>query len=460
MNSAHCRHRSLAGNLARLLLGLLPPSMLVAGGRPLAAAPAQPPIQPPIVAPVRRPTVNYAVREQTAPPAIRNLLNQMRQEIAAGGLQFSVGYTTALDFKLEQITGARPPEDITVRSLQQNALAMQLRKVDLATRAEAAKHIRLPELQIQCSANARTWDWRRLGKVTPIRNQSPCGTCWDFGSLAALESSYAIRNNQIIDASEQQILACAVGNDGNDAGKCPFPPGGWHAPVFEYLVSTGTARDSDYLYTGADSPCNADVALPYRAVAWGYVTTEVSPGFESIRIPTVAEMKQALCEYGPLAVAVLATSQFQAYTGGADGNDVFKQNLSDATLHPVNGATNKKRNSINHLITLIGWDDNKNAWLIKNSWGTGWGGTGGFGTEGGYMWIDYNTNNIGFGAAWVQAQNRFYKLPQEYYKLHRVPIKPLPDPGPLTPGIIRPLPRSTSPRTRIPALPRLRIPAQ
>lgn len=91
----------------------------------------------------------------------------------------------------------------------------------------------------------------------------------------------------------------------------------------------------------------------------------------------VAAIKKALCAYGPLGVAVAVTSAFQAYKSG-----VFNEN-SNA--------------DINHAVTLVGWDDSKQAWRIKNSWGKAWG-------EAGYMWITYNTNKIGYGASWVQAK--------------------------------------------------------
>ncbi|MFN8182348.1 MAG: C1 family peptidase [Bacteroidia bacterium] len=64
--------------------------------------------------------------------------------------------------------------------------------------------------------------------------------------------------------------------------------------------------------------------------------------------------------------------------------------------------------STNHAVVIIGWDDSKNAWLVRNSWGVYWG-------ENGYAWVDYNTNNIGRRATWVvvkdEAQcNRKYEI--------------------------------------------------
>jgi hypothetical protein len=85
-----------------------------------------------------------------------------------------------------------------------------------------------------------------------------------------------------------------------------------------------------------------------------------------------------LCEHGPLAIAINATPAFQAYTSGT-----FNEN---------------DQGNINHAITLIGWDDSRNAWLIKNSWGTGWGMSG-------YAWVAYGSNRVGDGAAWVRAHD-------------------------------------------------------
>jgi hypothetical protein len=145
------------------------------------------------------------------------------------------------------------------------------------------------------------------------------------------------------------------------------------------LIDKGSAKESDYPYTARDGTCRANVQRPYKALAWGYVDP-------NRKVPTVQALKKALCQYGPLTVAVRVTSAFQAYTSG-----VF--NESDP-------------GQVNHGVTLVGWDEGKDAWLIKNSWGTGWG-------QSGYMWIAYGSNSIGYAAAWVQAEEDEVPLPCE-----------------------------------------------
>jgi len=298
--------------------------------------------------------LNFQQRELSASPQIKQTLQTLRAQITAQNLTFEVGYTAAADFPLSQLATLKVPANLAAQITAQNALAMQSMQGMATTPAV-------------CSAGAAKFDWRQGGGATPVKDQGGCGSCWDFATVGAFEGSWRIVNNETINASEQDVLDCS------GAGSCG---GGWWA--FNYLINKKVADEANYGYTAVKGACKS-VARPYGAVTWGYVGTDHN-------IPTVAALKQALCTHGPLAVAVNATSAFQHYTGG-----VFNEHNTT---------------KINHGVTLIGWDDSKQAWLVKNSWGTGWGSTCDYGTERGYIWIAYGSNNIGYAAAWTKAAEK------------------------------------------------------
>jgi hypothetical protein len=107
-----------------------------------------------------------------------------------------------------------------------------------------------------------------------------------------------------------------------------------------------------------------------KAASWDYVN---APPDE---LPSVEQLKTALVEHGPLVAPIVYDECLAKYKSG-----VFnEQNLG----------------MINHAVLLIGWDDAKEAWLVKNSWGEEWG-------ENGFAWIKYGSNNIGVFAAWIDA---------------------------------------------------------
>jgi cathepsin L len=368
------------------------------------------------------------------PRAMEELLAEMRAINARAKATYTIAFNPAMLKPIESLAGTVAPKDLLERAARHRSLGDEMLRLDLQARDEFMRASKLsaidrlwliPELKVVCLAESKSWDWRHDGAVSPVKDQQ-CGNCWAYASAGALESSYLIRNHQLIDVSEQYIVDCATYNNGDDAGGCG---GGWHEGVFEYMISHGVGAETSLHDSGADHTCDASISAPYRAVAWNYVDTPAPASGFGDSIPTVESLKQALCAHGPLAVAVLATSNFQAYSGVVN---VFNESLPDSTLTYTWDGNHLKYHAINHDVLLIGWDDSKHAWLIKNSWGTLWGTNAGVGavTDKGYMWIDYNSNNIGLGAAWVQAKHWAYRLPPRYIELVH-PRIPFPDPGPL-----------------------------
>ena len=97
-------------------------------------------------------------------------------------------------------------------------------------------------------------DWRNNGGdyVTDVRSQGGCGSCWDFGSVAMLESRLLIESGmpgQEIDLSEQYVLSCIA-----DTNNCD---GGYHAAALSFLVNNGTPTESCFPYVATDDiPCS------------------------------------------------------------------------------------------------------------------------------------------------------------------------------------------------------------
>jgi len=203
---------------------------------------------------------------------------------------------------------------------------------------------------------------------TPARDQgNQCNSCWAFATAGAYEQNYAFKSGALLDVSESQILDCS------NKGSCS--QGTW---AFDYLVSTGTARDADYPHSANQKTCVAGTT-PIRATLWGAVNANTS-------IPSVAEIKAAICAHGAVVSGVVETDAFRNYSGGV---------FSETTSEPPH-----------HAVVIVGWDDalDGGAWRVKNSRGPNWG-------EQGYMWITYGSDSIGQSAAWVEADVPALPLP-------------------------------------------------
>jgi hypothetical protein len=213
------------------------------------------------------------------------------------------------------------------------------------------------------NAQAKSFDLRNIDGVTPIRNQGGCGSCWAFAAISAIESNYALKNKDLsIDLSEQSILSCAA-----TGGSCQ---GGNPGKVFEWLLLYPDAFLQDEIknpYKQQDNNCISPIIKnDVKIINAGYLMRENVPSFEEY----VSEVKNLITTFGAISVAIFAEGcpEFMNYTGGKVIN--FKTN-----------------NRPNHAVSVIGWDDDKQAWLIRNSWGTYWG-------DEGYGWVGYDALNI------------------------------------------------------------------
>ncbi|MEW6251857.1 MAG: C1 family peptidase, partial [Planctomycetota bacterium] len=213
----------------------------------------------------------------------------------------------------------------------------------------------------------RIFDWRDVdgrNYCPPIRDQRSCGSCWAFASVGPVECAIKIKDDVFVDLSEQWLVSC------NQSGwSCA---GGWWSHDYyrgatDPCGGTGAVLEAAFPYVASNVPCRCPYPHVYRLIDWRYIGTGGG-------VPSVSSMKQAIYDRGPVCVAVYVDNAFQSYGGG-----VF------------NACAN---GTVNHGVVLVGWNDDDQCWLMRNSWGAGWG-------EDGYMRIKYNCSRIGYGATYV-----------------------------------------------------------
>lgn len=369
-------------------------------------------------APSRTNRAQLKSREAKAPQTVRSSLAHLRKAIKTKKHHYSVGYTDVMDKPLQQITGlsARHEAELKAEMRQQNARAtrvMTTRGVrgapNLMQRSLKSRALMAPvsgQLQsvrsaktsavvddpfkasvgdATCSPSMNLWSWK--GYLPSVRQQGTCGSCWIFSALSVFEGSLNILNqlDPNRDLSEQHLVNCVPAPNPYSGG-CG---GGWPRWVYDYLTHDPVPGEVDVPYATREQTCKTGVTGTDRVDSWGFVSTERM-------VPTDEEIKAALCKYGPLSVAVFADASFAAYTGG-----VYDDRSSG---------------QVNHAVNIIGWDDAKGAWLVRNSWGKGWG-------EDGHMWIKYGVHNIGYSAAWALALPDQSSMKEKTFRTRQVELK-------------------------------------
>jgi hypothetical protein len=173
-------------------------------------------------------------------------------------------------------------------------------------------------------------DWTTQGKVSGVKNQGQCGSCWAFSAVGALES-YSLFKSSSVNLSEQQLVDCSrpQGNQGCN--------GGWPSNALKYVQASGITTTAAYPYVAKDQACKV------QGGSFKIGGQQSFSGCNGLTSGIAAH---------PLAVTVDATN-WSPYKSGVFSNC---------------------QASINHAVLLVGVVGG--SWKIKNSWGTGWGESG------------------------------------------------------------------------------------
>lgn len=222
----------------------------------------------------------------------------------------------------------------------------------------------LEKTQVNGEGFPASYDLRTLGKVSSVKDQGNCGSCWTFATMGSLESHWLVSGGSESNLSENNLKECHN---------------------FEWAPCEGGNMEIATSYLSKNQGPISEANDPYNELVEDSCHSEFDPVAyvpDARYLPKDSNViKQYLMDYGALYTTMYWTNT--SYT--SSGSTYYYSGAEDG----------------NHAITLVGWDDSKvtaggtGAWILKNSWGAEWG-------DDGYFYVSYNDTKINEDvAAWT-----------------------------------------------------------
>lgn len=190
-------------------------------------------------------------------------------------------------------------------------------------------------------------------KCPPINDQKQLGACVPFAMLFLCQYDAVNQNRPMQEVGSHLALYWDVRND---EGTVMADSGCEPRDAIKMLARKGEAPESLWPYDDSQAPG----APFYQAPPQGYYAQSrqhrIAGYYRVLQDLTI--IQRVLFQGDPIAFGGAVYEQFQQV--GPDG--VVAMPSGD----PIGG----------HELALVGWDDNRQCFIVRNSWGSGWGAQG------------------------------------------------------------------------------------
>jgi len=213
-------------------------------------------------------------------------------------------------------------------------------------------------------------DWRnRFGTnwVTQVKDQDPCESCVAFGTTAVIESMVRIHH---------AVWCLRSEGDTHDGLGLKCSDGSWPDTYFDWVKTHGICDPDCYPYQ-TNNP-------PYQPCADRGGRTVKIDDYQNVPnfwlLGGITFQKLWIDTVGPITGCMEVWTDFDGYSSGV--------------YHWLNSPKVTFRGL--HCITIVGYSDVESCWIVKNSWGSGWG-------DHGYVKIGYGEVKIDYYAKYGLA---------------------------------------------------------